>query len=117
MGVLEELLRQLAEAAEAQKRTTLPGTPPARPPAQKSAPGQMKAPQRPAGTRLPAQPLATDEPGESRTVRQLAETAPALVIHRGQQHPILSRFRQPGGAQDAVVLAEIMAPRGRWHRR
>jgi hypothetical protein len=110
MGVLEELLRQLADAAEAQKRTTLPGTPPA----------QTQVRPRPTGTSRPAKsvpPPATDEPGMSRTVRQLAETAPALVIHRGRQHPILSRFRQPGGAQDAVVLAEIMAPRGRWHRR
>ena len=113
MGVLEELLRQLAEAAEEQKRTTLPGTPTPR-----QVPTQVQNSQRPAAQRPPAKPVPhEEEPGESRTVRQLAETAPALVIHRGQQHPILSRFREPGGAQDSVVLAEIMAPRGRWHRR
>lgn len=120
MGLLDELLRQLQEAAEQQKRTGLPGAPPAQPArphpvdeaqrrfreAQRRAEEQRRA----AGARLPdAQAAEEEDPGESNTRRTVADSPAAVVSSpERREHPLMARLRAPGGVREAVILSEIL---------
>ena len=117
MGLLDDLLKQLQEAAEQQRRTTLPGTPRsprAEPPRERAA--EWRAEQR----RQAAQQAQTPVDDEPRPMRTTVDSLPAQVVSgrdRGITHPLLDRLRAPGGAREALVLSEILRrPDFRWRR-
>ena len=101
MGMLDELLRQLQEAAEQQRNQPLPGTPrPAR-----SAPASF------AKRARPPEPVQTQvvEVGEDPVHRTVADSIPAVVeSSRRREHPLMARLRHGGGMRDAVILSEIL---------
>ena len=111
MGLLDDLIRTLEEAAENQPR---------RPPA--SAGGQGEAPPRPgslpprlqtrAERRQAQQPVVViqQDAGESVTKRTVADSAPASVVDLGESpdHPLVAKLRSPQGLRDAFILSEIL---------
>ena len=107
MGMLDELLRQLQEAAEQQRNQPLPGTPrPARPP--QSAPATFAKRARPPEPNK-VQKVEEVEMGEDPVHRTVADSMPAVVeSSRRREHPLMARLRQHGGMRDAVILAEIL---------
>ena len=125
MGMLDELLRQLQEAAEQQRNQPLPGTPsPARP--LQSAPTTFAKRARPpepnktqkvddcrrgddaAGPYWSIRTLNLKK-GEDPVHRTVADSLPAVVeSSRRREHPLMARLRQHGGMRDAVILAEIL---------
>ncbi len=104
MGMLDELLRQLQEAADQQRNQPLPGTPrPAAAPVRKVAKRAVAV--------AVSQPV---EVGEDPVLRLVADSVPAVVeSSRRREHPLMARLRQHGGMRDAVVLAEILRRPGR----
>ena len=128
MGMLEELLRQLQEAAEQQRTQPLPGIPrPAQAPRPPSVPSSVprteemrrEAIQRQRqGTRKQPPTMVVEAPpveiGEDPVRRLVADSIPAVVeSSRRREHPLMARLRQQGGMRDAVVLAEILRRPGR----
>ena len=110
MGMLDELLRQLQEAAEQQRNQPLPGTPrparQARPP--QAAPATFAKRARPPES-VKAQVVEQIEMGEDPVHRTVADSLPAVVeSSRRREHPLMARLRQHGGMRDAVILAEIL---------
>jgi len=106
MGMLDELLRQLQEAADQQRNQPLPGTPrPARSPA-------STEPQKNFAKRALKQEVVTEaveDVGEDPVNRLVADSAPAVVeSSRRREHPLMGRLRTSGGMRDAIVLAEIL---------
>ena len=101
MGMLDELLRQLQEAAEQQRNQPLPGTP--RPARQAPAMSGKRA--------RPPEPVKAQEveQGEDPVHRTVADSIPAVVeSSRRREHPLMARLRQHGGMRDAVILSEIL---------
>ena len=114
MGLLDDLIRTLEEAAENQQR---------RPPA--SAGGYGDAPPRP-GSLPPRQQtraerrqaqmqaqqptVVQEDAGESVTKRMVADSAPATVVDLGESrdHPLVAKLRSPQGLRDAFILSEIL---------
>jgi Rod binding domain-containing protein len=131
MGMLEELLRQLEEAADQHRNQPLPGTPrsaPRPPPASTPAPRteemrrEAHQRQRQGARNKPlaqaAEPREAEqvmvEVGEDPVHRLVADSIPAVVeSSRRREHPLMARLRQHGGMRDAVVLAEILRRPGR----
>ena len=112
MGVLDELLRQLQEAAEQKQRTTLPGQPPQRQPRpQRAAP----AAQAPAVVERAVVREVDAHEGESFARRTVADSQAVQGRVQGV-HPLLARLRAPGGLREAVILSEILTPRSRRRR-
>ena len=107
MGMLDELLRQLQEAADQQRNQPLPGTPrPARP--SQTAPGASAKRTRPPEP-IKAQEVEEVEMGEDPVRRTVADSIPAVVeSSRRREHPLMARLRQHGGMRDAVILSEIL---------
>ncbi len=103
MGVLEDLLRQMQEAAEQGQRTTMPGTPRPAAPAQSS----VKRVRQPVPAADPAPRPPVVEVGEDPVHRLVADTLPAHVAYR-IENPLLARLRDPTGLRDAVILSEIL---------
>ena len=103
MSMLDELLRQLQEAAEQQRTQPLPGTP-------RPAATMRKVAKRVAAAVAPP-PV---EVGEDPVLRLVADSMPAVVeSSRRREHPLMARLRQHGGMRDAVILAEILRRPGR----
>ena len=107
MGMLDELLRQLQEAADQQRNQPLPGSPrPARP--------SQTTPATSAKRTRPPEPNKTQEVeevemGEDPVRRTVADSIPAVVeSSRRREHPLMARLRQLGGMRDAVILSEIL---------
>ena len=101
MGMLDELLRQLQDAADQQRNQPLPGS---------ARPAQATAAKR---TRPPepnkAQEVERVEMGEDPVRRTVADSLPAVVeSSRRREHPLMARLRQHGGMRDAVILSEIL---------
>jgi hypothetical protein len=124
MGALEDLLRQLQEAAEERQKTTLPGQAPTVPrrPVATAAPAAKTAPAAKPNFAAKARPVV--EPHEEMAptpVAQVAGVAAVAGVHATplsprvrHEHPLLARLRQPGGAREALVLSELL--RSRWRR-
>lgn len=122
MGVLDELLRQLQEAAEQKQNTGLPGVPTtqaARPRPVDEAQRRFREAQRraeeqrrTAEARLASAEEAAEaaeDTGESHTRRTVSDSPVELGSAAGRrEHPLLARLRAPGGLRDAVVLSEIL---------
>ena len=104
MGMLDELLRQLQDAADQQRNQPLPGSPrPARP-----APVTAAKRTRPPEPNK-AQEVERVEMGEDPVRRTVADSLPAVVeSSRRREHPLMARLRQHGGMRDAVILSEIL---------
>lgn len=104
MSMLDDLLRQLQDAAQQQRNQQLPGTP--RP----VASAGRKAAKRAVAEVVPP-PV---EVGEDPVHRLVADSMPAVVeSSRRREHPLMARLRQHGGMRDAVILAEILRRPGR----
>ena len=114
MGLLDDLIRSLEEAAEQQQR---------RPPApaggageEPPRPGQLPPRQQTRAERRQAQKQAQqpavvqEDAGESVTKRTVADSAPATVVDLGESrdHPLVAKLRSPQGLRDALILAEIL---------
>ena len=111
MGMLDELLRQLQEAAEQKQRTTLPGQPqPRQPRPQRAAPAQAPA----VAERAVVREVDAHD-GESFAQRTVADSL-AVQGRVPGVHPLLARLRAPGGLREAVILSEILTPRSRRRR-
>lgn len=127
--MLDELLRQLQEAAEQKQNTGLPGVPtstPVRPSTtvdeaqrrfretRRRAEEQRKAAE--AEHLASIQAEETGDIGESQTRRTVADAAIETSSAGHGEHPLLARLRAPGGLRDAVVLSEILRRPGQRRR-
>ena len=106
MGMLDELLRQLQDAAEQQRNQPLPGTPrPAR-----SVPTTFaKRAQPPVSVKaqVPVKGQVVNV-GEDPVHRTVADSIPAVVeSSRRREHPLMARLRQIGRAscRERVLVA------------
>lgn len=108
MSMLDELLRQLQEAAEQQRTQPIPGQPrPKRQPVVLKSADEKTMHE----AKFHAVPV-TD--GEEPVHRLVENSKPAIVAStRWREHPLLARMRTPEGMRDAVILAEIMRRPGR----
>ena len=123
MGVLEDLLKQMQEAAEQGQRTTLPGAPrpaaapvplpaaPARQPARAAPTNFAKRARQPEPVQLAPDAHRSHDgdggKGEDPVHRLVADSAPAFVVKR-KEHPLFARLRDAKGLRDAVILSEIL---------
>ncbi len=104
MSLFDDLLRQLEEALEGQRRTALPGR----------APPRIQRPSQPPAAR-PVIVITEDEPEPTR--RTVADSAPVPPVSaRHPDHPLVALLRDPAGVRNAVLLSEILR-RPRWGRR
>ncbi len=117
MGLLDELLQQLKDAAEDQRNQPIPGSErPTRAPATRA-----RARPQPAAAAVTEADVAAhvphqdDNPGGEDPVHRLVadSAAPTVPSSRRLTHPLIARLRTPNGMREAVIMAELLRRPGR----
>jgi hypothetical protein len=111
MGLLDDLIRSLEEAADPQQRR--PPVPTGGRGEHPPRPGSLPPHQQTRTERRQAQQslaLVQADAGESVTRRTVADSAPATVVDLGESpdHPLVAKLRSPAGLRDAFILTEIL---------
>ena len=118
MGLLDQLLQQLKDAAEDQRNQPIPGSEnPSRAPANRARARAQSA----AAKEVTSADAAAHVPhndnnpgGEDPVHRLVADSAAATVLSsRRITHPLLARLRTPNGMREAVIMAELLRRPGR----